>query len=263
LRILGPQKKASIRRVKTEVIDNCYDLIFDARNAAQRRDELEQQTAALDKTLRRDIKQEYDNEMLALKTDLEITQSNFKEYRLNLFQQMLSNMGDIRKEAILQFATHELVPDETAEKTRQAISLEDQITTLQREVSDKSRAIVKLKTMASLKRLSARFELDEQLAELNRRAADEKSLTERTHEFDTRERALKVQLSNTQDALSAMEVELMEAREKLAISTKLRKDLVNWKLSTSDELTSLQGKVAKFEKWDVMEMDKIMADRAR
>lgn len=55
----------------------------------------------------------------------------------------------------------------------------------------------------------------------------------------------------------------MEAREKLAISTKLRKDLVNWKLATSDELTSLQNKVSKFEKWDVMEMDKILADRNR
>lgn len=261
--IRSNEKKASIRRVKTEVIDNCYDLIFDARNAAQRLAELEKFTDAMETNLRRDIKQEFDEELLQLKTDLATTQSNFKEYRLNLFQQMLGNMGEIRKEAILQFAQHQLVPDETAEKTRQAISLEDQITTLQRQVNDKSRAIVKLKTMASLKRLSARFELDEQLAELNRRAADEKSLNERKHEFDTREAALKLQLSNTQDALSAMEVELMEAREKLAISTKLRKDLVNWKIATSDELSSLQGKVSKFEKWDVMEIDKIMADRAR
>ena len=113
----------------------------------------------------------------------------------------------------MQFAQHQLVPDETAERTRQAISLEDQITTLQRQVNDKSRAIVKLKTMASLKRLSARFELDEQLAELNRRAADEKSLNERKYEFESREAALKLQLSNTQDALSAMEVYILRTQQ--------------------------------------------------
>ena len=234
------EKKESIRKVKTEVIDNCYGLIFDARNAALRVKALEEKTGKLEETLTRDIKQMYDDELVALKSSLETTKSNFKEYRLNLFQQMLDNMRDIRKEAILQFAQHKLVPDETAEKTKQAISLEDQITALNKEVSDKSRAIVKLKTMASLKRLSARFENEELKAQQNRRDADERSLLERQADFDEREKALRLQLANTQDALSAMEVELMEAREKLGISNKLRKDLVKWKLQTSEELEMLQ-----------------------
>ena len=70
-------------------------------------------------------------------------------------------------------------------------------------------------------------------------------------------------MANTQDALSAMEVELMEAREKLAISNKLRKDLVKWKLQTSEELETLQTKVSKFEKWNVMDIERVLSDHER
>jgi len=257
------EKKESIRKVKTEVIDNCYGLIFDARNAALRVKALEEKTDNLEYSLRSTIKQEYDDELVSLKSSLETTKANFKEYRLNLFQQMLSNMRDIRKEAILKFQANELVPDETAEKTRQAISLEDQITNLNKEVSDKSRAIVKLKTMASLKRLSARFENEELKAQQKRREDDERSLMEKQADFDERENALRLQLANTQDALSAMEVELMEAREKLSISNKLRKELVKWKLLKSEELETLQAKVSKYDKWDIMEIDKVLSERER
>uniref|UniRef100_A0A7S4NV28 Uncharacterized protein n=1 Tax=Guillardia theta TaxID=55529 RepID=A0A7S4NV28_GUITH len=258
------EQQSMARRIDVAVKDQCYSLLFKIDTLERKLEESNKNLAEMEKSVRDRLKIEFEDLVKDLGTQLTMVRSQFKEYRESLQQDMKSNLHDIKKEAMIKFAKTGSAPIELKRMTLKMAHTEDTIEDLTIENSELKRALLKVRTMNSVKDLSIRMSYDKRLQvmqteklEASRELYQDKAETQKQMEV------MQTRLQETNLALAAAEAERDKLRKELDLANRNKQSLLTWKVAKSQQLADLEAKVKKYEKWSGHDVDKLLLDIER
>jgi len=258
------EQQSMARRIDVAVKDQCYSLLFKIDMLERKLEESNKNLAEMEKNVRERLKVEFEDLVKDLGTQLTMVRSQFKEYRESLQQDMKSNLHDIKKEAMIKFAKTGSAPIELKRMTLKMAHTEDTIEDLTIENSELKRALLKVRTMNSVKDLSIRMGYDKKLQALQTEKLEaSRELYQDRAETQKQMEIMQTRLQETNLALAAAEAERDKLRKELDLANRNKQSLLTWKVAKSQQLADLEAKVKKYEKWSNHDVDKLLLDIER
>eukprot|EP00698_Gefionella_okellyi_P023644 TRINITY_DN8133_c0_g1_i2.p1 TRINITY_DN8133_c0_g1~~TRINITY_DN8133_c0_g1_i2.p1 ORF type:complete len:2292 (-),score=619.73 TRINITY_DN8133_c0_g1_i2:5038-11871(-) len=258
-RLRKRDEKDMQRRIQTEVTDKGYDLIFEI-DALKR--ELAGAQTLLDtqhETVREELRGEYEQLVRDLTLQIQTLHSNFNEYKTHLYQDILSNLYDVRKEAMTKMVENSAAPVELKRKTLRIAKVEEDMNELKVQNTEMQKALMKLKAVHRLKEVSsvATYERQAHLLE-----EEKKKLRQELHELqetsEQKVRILKQQLHTAQSALAATASDMDTLRRDVDRQTANKQALAHWKVEHGRRVQELEEKLKKYEQWGAIDINKVM-----
>jgi chromosome segregation ATPase len=249
------------RRIDVAVKDKCYALLFKIDALERKLEASRKELADMERVVRERLKVEFEDLVKDLSTQLTMVRSQFKEYRESLQQDMKSNLHEIRKEALMKIVKQGSAPIELKRMTLKMAHTEDTIEDLTIENSELKRALLKVRTMNTIKDMSSKVSYDKRLknVEAEREQASRQLYQDKT-ETQKQLTILQSRLHETNSALTAAESERDKLRKELDLANRNKQSLLTWKVAKTQLLADMESRVKKYEKWSHHDVDKLLLD---
>ncbi|KAL0482170.1 hypothetical protein AKO1_013367, partial [Acrasis kona] len=251
------------RRVQGEVADKSYDLVFRVDQLQRQNQDLQNKIDHLHVQVKDELRIEYEDSVMKLTHELMMVKGKFSEYRRSLLNQMQNKFEQVKKDALIQIATPSTSQGSASfkQKALRIVMDDNEIAKLKRETEDQKSLSEKLIILNKLKLLTLRGKYERRV----RQAEDEKENAKKIYfgnksKIEERENLLRQQLMKTQQLLSNMEMEVERLRKDLQLQIKNKQKLVNWKVKNAQLLDELEVKVEKYERWNKVDVDKILLE---
>eukprot|EP00002_Diphylleia_rotans_P002201 TRINITY_DN1137_c0_g1_i1.p1 TRINITY_DN1137_c0_g1~~TRINITY_DN1137_c0_g1_i1.p1 ORF type:complete len:2066 (-),score=432.43 TRINITY_DN1137_c0_g1_i1:1174-7371(-) len=255
------EQKAVHRKVQTEVADKGYDLIFEIDSLNRKLVRSEEELKRQEDVVREQVKREYDDLVRQLTVEAMDVKAKFKEYRSQLQQDIMTNLFDAKKEALKKMVNSSNTPIELKRKTMKMVSIEEELNELRSDKISLEILVTKLKSMNRLRTIAAQSAFSKKLRKLeDEKNTINKSLWETRDEMEQKEAILRQQLAASQRALSNREQEIDVLRKELDQQQRSKNTLIQWKVSKTHQLAEMESKLAQYEKWKNLNVDKLLLD---
>lgn len=177
---------------------------------------------------------------------------------------MLTNLHEVRREALMKKVSDGSAPLELKRKTWRIARMEDEQNKLKEENTELRKTILKLRTIHQMRDIATRATYEKRLRKLTAESAGvHKDLWGNKEDNEKKELLLRRELLTANTHLTAANMELDQLRKDLELQNKNKAALVQWKVSKSQQLTELEGKVKKYERWSSVDVDKLLAELGR
>eukprot|EP00163_Fabomonas_tropica_P027994 TRINITY_DN5572_c0_g1_i1.p1 TRINITY_DN5572_c0_g1~~TRINITY_DN5572_c0_g1_i1.p1 ORF type:complete len:2221 (+),score=691.16 TRINITY_DN5572_c0_g1_i1:420-7082(+) len=261
---LDMDRRSFERRVQVVVADKNHDMIIEHEGVKRALSEAQSDSDKRAEALRESVMRDYEDLVRDLTLQLVLTKSKFKEYRTQVYQDMLGNLFDVKKEALMKMVEAGSAPLELKRKTWKIARMEDAQNQLKEENTELKKTILKLRTIHQMRDIATRATYEKKMRGLNEeKTIVHKSLWGNREETEQREIILRQQLLQTQNALTNAELELGQLRKDLELQNRNKAALVQWKVAKSQQLAELESKVKKYERWSSVDVDKLLSDLSK
>jgi hypothetical protein len=255
------EHQSMARRIDVAVKDECYALLFRMDDLERKLQASQTEVAEMERTVRERLKVEFEELVKDLQQQLTLVRAQFTEYREQLQQDMKSNLQEIKKEAMMKVVKSSSAPIELKRMTLKMAHTEDTIEDLTIENSELKRALLKVRTMNSIKDMSIKKSYDKRLNRMEAEKLESHTALMRDKEDKTKQMAvLEQRLNDTNLALAAAESERDKLRKELDLANRNKQALLTWKVAKTQLLAELEGRVKKYEKWSHHDVDKLLLD---
>jgi len=160
------EQQSMARRIDVAVKDNCFALLFRMDDVQRKLEASQAAMAEMERTVRQRLKVEFEELVKDLEQQLTLVRAQFTEYREQLQQDMKSNLQEIKKEAMMKVVKSSSAPIELKRMTLKMAHTEDTIEDLTIENSELKRALLKVRTMNSVKDMSIKKSYDKKLHQI-------------------------------------------------------------------------------------------------
>jgi myosin heavy subunit len=256
--------KSFARRVQSEVADKSYDLVFHVDMLQRQNDELQTKLENIHADVKDELREEYEDSVMKLAHELMMVKGKFAEYRQSLFKEMQKKFTEVKKDALIQIAQPHNITSSNISFKQKALKIvmeDNEANKLKKEAEEHKSFAQKLIVLNKLKLLSLRSKYEKRVRE----AEEERENSKRIYfgnksKIEERENLLRQQLIKTQQLLSNMEMEVEQLRKDLQLQIKNKQKLVNWKVKNAQLLDELEVKVEKYERWNKVDVDKLLLE---
>jgi hypothetical protein len=255
------EAKAMERRGQAYIADRKYALLFANGALAKQAEALREQLSTAEKTMREEVRVEYQERLTKLQSEVMLSEQRFQSYKKKTFRDMQLALEEIKRGAMLGVGKMENAPLHMKRQALRIAISEDELNTLKEQNSELKQAITKVKLWYEIKAMRMKASFEKRLQEASSAAEASKASYWDSKETTEREiKELRQQLSSTQYQLSQSEIEMELLRRDLQLQLSNKKDLVSWKVQNAKMVEDLQKKLKRFERWSHLDLDKIVAD---
>jgi hypothetical protein len=253
--------KSMRRRIESAVSDRCYLLLFKLDSLNRKAAEAQKEAATVEETVREKVRREFEELVRDLTMQLTVIKSQFKEYKEGLQSDMKSGLGEIKKDAMMKMVQSSTAPNELKRMTLSMAAREEVMEEIRQENAELKRAILKLRTMNTVKSISLKGNFDKKMHRMDEeRSNATRELYMSRDEVEQKLALFKSQLEETQAALSAAEIEREKLKKELELAQRNKQVLMQWKLAKTALLVELEAKVKQYERWQHVDVDKLMVE---
>ena len=255
------EQQSMARRIEVSVKDECFALLFRMDDIQRKLECSQAEVADMDRAVRERLKVEFEELVKDLQQQLTLVRAQFTEYREQLQQDMKSNLQEIKKEAMMKVVKSASAPIELKRMTLKMAHTEDTIEDLTIENSELKRALLKVRTMNSVKDMSIKKSYDKRLNKMEaEKLASHTSLMQDKEDKTKQMAILEQRLNDTNLSLASAESERDKLRKELDLANRNKQSLLTWKVAKTQLLAELEGRVKKYEKWSHHDVDKLLLD---